>query len=129
MTEPVIIALITLVGGGTFGGVIAAFFARRKTAAEADLTVGGAWEKFVQNQDRALEAVRSEAAKLRGELDAANRRVSVLERQQNEALFWQARMITRTGLVDDMLRRNGMETPPIPQVPVVREPHTRADDR
>lgn len=143
MSEAVIIAIITLVGGGTFGTVVAAFFSRRKTSAEADLTVGSAWEKFVLQQDRALEAVRREAestkreaenarqetATLRGELDGANRRISVLERQGNQALMWQAQMLTRTEMTDDMLRRQGLEVPPIPPPPVIREPRTRAEDR
>ena len=129
MPEPIILAILTLLGGGTFGGIVAAFFARRKTAAEADLTVGGAWEKFVQQQDRALEALKADTNRLRGELDAARKRVSVLERQQHEALFFQAMIIARSQRIDKLLERNGIDVPEsIPTPPVMREPNTRADD-
>jgi hypothetical protein len=135
MSDTILVALITAIGGSAFGAIVLAVFSRRKTAAEADMTVGEAWGKFVQTQaaeiadlKRDRDALRGELRATQGELRATQKEVAVLNRQQNEALYWQARVMARNEVVAALLEDRGVPVPVMPTPPVVREPNTRADD-
>lgn len=111
-----------------FSGIVIAVLARRKTNADADFSYGGAWEKFVTSQDRALDGAKKDVDRLGGRLEAANQRILILERQRNEALFWQAQITARESIVAAVLQEKGISVPAMPSPPVVREAYTRADD-
>lgn len=125
---PVLVALVTALGT-IVAGVTAALFARRKTNADADLTVGEAWQKYVQTQAAEIGDLKRDRDQLRGELKAALKDISVLQRQRNEALFWQAKVTTRDEqVILPALERAGIHVEPLPSPPVMRDQYTRAED-
>lgn len=133
----------TILGSAGFAAIIIALLTRRKTNSEATLNNAGAWEKFVDSQEKALDAVRKEAEAARKDADESRKeidrlrtvghsdrtRILVLERQRNEALFWQAQVTSREGIVSALLAERGITVPPMPNPPIVRDAHTRAEDR
>lgn len=123
------------VGASGVIALVIALLGRRKMKAEAnkadadaEFSYGGAWEKFVQNQEKALAKAETRSEQLAGKLNAAEHRLLVLERQRNEALFWQAQITSREQIVSAILSSRGIDVPPMPPPPVVREPYTRQAD-
>lgn len=117
-----------LVGASGVIALIIALLGRRKMNAEADFSYGGAWEKFVQNQEKALAKSEARGEQLAGKLQSAEHRLLILERQRNEALFWQAQITARELIVKAILASREIEVPPMPPPPIVREAYTRQED-
>lgn len=134
-TETLALAGLTLLGSGTVAAAVGALFARRKTAAEADLTVGEAWGKFVEAQNRVTaeqvketSELRRDNSELRGELRAARESIAQLERRERESIVWQAQVTARENALRPQLEELGVTIPPMPSPPTVREVNTRMDD-
>lgn len=123
-----LLLLISGLGSGAFVALINALFARRKTGAEADVTVGEAWSQFVQTQANEIAGLRRDNAELKGELRAAQRDINRLERREREAAYWQAQVTTREAAIGAQLSSLGVTIPPMPPPPVAREAHTRVGD-
>lgn len=84
-TATVLVAIVGAVGA-VVGGLITAFVTRAKTGAEAQATLGGAWDTIFDRQQGEIDALRKELGDLRGarheceeELHALRRRVAQLE--------------------------------------------------
>lgn len=122
MSETAAAAAIAALGGGGLYAVINTMLNRRNTNAQADATVGGAWQKYA-------EELKEELAQMKGEMKSAQRAIAVLERKRDEAFLWQAQVTTREEIVAALLRDKGVPVPPMPAPPVLREPQTRLTDR
>ena len=108
--------------------LIEVLFGRSREAAETQVTVGTAWGNYAERQNKEIDGLKRDRDTLRGELKATQKEVAILTRQQNAALFWQARVLARDEIVGAILQDKGISVPPMPTPPVVREPNTRADD-
>lgn len=88
LTPEVTTVLVAIVGAvsAVVGGLIGAVLNRPKTGAEAQATLGGAWDQIFDRQQGEIDALRKELGELRGarheceeELHALRRRVAQLE--------------------------------------------------
>jgi catalase (peroxidase I) len=128
VNETLLLSLLTAVGGGGFAALIGALFARRKTSAEADMTVGDAWAKFVQQQSTEIADLRRDNSELKGELRAAQLSIAQLERRERDSIHWQATATRREEDLRSQLAGYGVSLEPLTPPPAARPENTRTTD-
>lgn len=136
MSDAVIISIITLLGGTSFGGVVLALLARRKTKAEADSVAVAALERAVEvlerrsvGQEKHLDRMSEKAVAMSIKLDAAEEKIGILERREREFLLYRSEVARYEATVSQRLRDAGLDVPEPPRPPDTRVERTRRHDR
>lgn len=127
------VAGVSGVTGGGLGAIITSLFNRRKIGAEADVSVGSAWQQLHVATLAEVEALKRNNSELRGEVRALSSEVAKIQRQEQESRYWQGRVLEREAVLrstlESLLSDRGLPWPHLPDPPAARTPNTRVEDR